>query len=270
MISTHIQAKFNKTVLILGSNSFVAKNVISRIPYKKIVCIQLKKVDIYKNKNLKYYFLNLINLRNLKKIFRNYKFDMVIICASNNNNSIKKYNDNINIFKYNTNILLNVLELLKFNKKTQIINFSSTETLKKNNSIYSIAKTTNDQLCKFYQKNYNLNIKNYVISNLFGQNDLNFNRIIPLLIKKLIFNKKINKINYSKKLKFVFIDDLLENLIYPKKKIYGHLISIRSLIKKIDYLFSFSEHEKKKNQSLFEYRLYMTILWYKNYFKNKV
>jgi len=42
--------KINDTVLILGSNSFIAKNIITGIPFKQIVCVQKKKKKYFKKK----------------------------------------------------------------------------------------------------------------------------------------------------------------------------------------------------------------------------
>lgn len=267
-----IQTKFKKTVLVLGSNSFVAKNIISKIPFRKIVCVQLKKDNILIKKNLKYFFFDLLDLRKLEKIINLYKFQTVIICASNNNNSINSNNNNTNIFQQNTNILLNVLESLKFKKKIEIINFTSTEVLKKNKSIYSIAKTTNDELCKFYKTNYNLKINNLLVTNLFGEGDLNFNRIIPMLIKNIFFKRQIVLKNYSKKLKFMFVDNLIKIVLNPKKKLnYYYFISINQLITKIRYLIKFNKNKKNNNfNSEFDHQLYQTISWYRKYFNKKL
>jgi nucleoside-diphosphate-sugar epimerase len=271
VISQHIQTNYKQTVLILGSNSFVAKNIIAEIPFRKIICVQKRKYNILKRNNLKYYFFNLMQIKNLKRIISKNRLDKVIICSSNNNNCNNLSNDNINIFFQNTNILLNVLESLKFKKKIQIINFTSTEVSKKNSSMYSLAKETNDRLCEFYKSNYSLKINNIILPNLFGKNDLNFNRIIPLLIKKIFFKKKIILKNYSKKLKFMFVESLFEIIISSKKRINStYLISINQLIKRINYLIRLNNNVEKNNfKSTFDYQLYQTIIWYKNYFKKK-
>ena len=140
MISQHLQIKFDDTVLILGSNSFIAKNIITEIPFKQIVCVQKKKQNILKKKNLKYYFFNLRSSKDLIRIIKKYNFDKVIICASNNNNSKNLKNDNSEIFFNNTNILLNTLECIKFQKKIEIINFTSTEVQKKKSQFILLQK----------------------------------------------------------------------------------------------------------------------------------
>ena len=272
MISQHLQIKFDDTVLILGSNSFIAKNIITEIPFKQIVCVQKKKQNILKKKNLKYYFFNLHTSEDLIRIIKKYNFDKVIICASNNNNSKNLKNDNSEIFFNNTNILLNTLECIKFQKKIEIINFTSTEVQKKKKSIYSIAKKTNDDVCKFYEHSYGLKIKNLVLSNLFGNNDLNFNRIIPSLIKNILFKKKIILNNSSKKLQFIHISQVLKVITnkskYIKKK---HLISINQIKNKILSFMKLKKGLNKKDfNNSFEYNLYETINWYIKYFKRKL
>ena len=64
MISQHSQTKFDSSVLILGSNSFIAKNIITQVPFKQIVCIQKKKKNTIKKKISNIIFLILIRLQN--------------------------------------------------------------------------------------------------------------------------------------------------------------------------------------------------------------
>ena len=132
--------KFDDTVLILGSNSFIGKNIITEIPFKQIVCIQKKKQNIVNKKNLKYYFFNLHSYKDLNKIIKKYNFDKIILCASNNNNSKDLKNNNSEIFFNNTNILLNTLECIKFKKKIELINFTSTEVWKKKINLFYCKK----------------------------------------------------------------------------------------------------------------------------------
>lgn len=272
MISQHSQTKFDSSVLILGSNSFIAKNIITQVPFKQIVCIQKKKKNTIKKKNLKYYFFNLNSSAKLINVIKKYNFDKVIICASNNNNSINLKNNNSEIFLNNTNVLLNSLECFKFHKKIEIITFTSTEVQKKNKSIYSIAKKTNDELCKFYKSSYGLKIKNVVLSNLFGKNDLNFNRIIPSLIRNALLKKKIILKNYYKKLQFIHISQVLKVLTSKSKYIKKtHLISVNQIKNKILFFMKLNDGLSKKNfNNSFEYYLYETINWYIKYLKKKL
>ena len=269
MISQHILQKSRQTVLVLGSNSFIAKNIISKIPFKKIYCVQKKKTYRHRAKNLKYYYFDLLDQRKLKTIINSQNYDKIIICASNNNNSYNLNKNNINIFSQNTFILLNVLENIKYKKKVEVINFSSTEIEKKKETIYSISKKTNHMLCNFYKTNYNLKIKNLILPNVFGENDLNFERIIPFFVKNIILKKKILINNKEKKIKFIYIDDVLKVLVDKKKKIHNsYFITVNKLKIKISNLINLKKNlQKDKFKELFDFNLYKTICWYKWYLK---
>ena len=269
MTSQHILQKSRQTVLVLGSNSFIAKNIISKIYFKKIYCVQKKKTYKHSAKNIKYYYFDLLDQRKLKIIINLRNYDKIIICASNNNNSSNlNKNNNIDIFSQNTCILLNVLENIKYNKKVEVINFSSTEIKKKKETIYSISKKVNYILCNFYKTNYNLKIKNLIIPNVFGENDLNFQRVIPFFVKNIILKKKIF-IKKKKKIKFIYIDDLLKVLVDDKKKLFNtYFISVNKLKINILNLINLKKNLEKDNfKELFDFNLYKTINWYKWYFK---
>ena len=275
MISQNFHTRYNKRILLIGSNSFLGKNIISEIPYKKIICIQRNKKNIIRKKNLKYYFLDLKLFKKLKKIINDNIFDKVIICCADNNNSINLHNNNIKIFNNNTNILLNIFECLKFKKKIEILNFTSSEVLKKKITIYSISKNTNNKLCEFYKKNYKLKIKNIILTNVFGGNDLNFNRIVPFLIRCAIFNKKIILKNSSYKLKLIYIENLLKILTLKlNNKYFNHSITILGLKKKILYIMKLKKNKRKKiyfKKDTLNFYLLNTISWYEIYFnKNNI
>jgi nucleoside-diphosphate-sugar epimerase len=125
------QQKSKHTVLVLGSNSFIAKNIISKIYFKKIYCVQKKKTTQHNKNNSEYFYFDLLDYRKLESVINMHDYDKIILCASNNNNSNNLNKNNIDIFSENTNILLNVLELLKYKKKIKIVNFSSIEIKKK-------------------------------------------------------------------------------------------------------------------------------------------
>ncbi len=270
MTSQHILEKSRQTVLVLGSNSFFAKNIVSKILFKKIYCVQKKKTYRHSKKNVKYYYFDLLDQRKLKIIINLRNYDKIIICASNNNNSSNLNKNNINIFSQNTCILLNVLENIKYKKKVEVINFSSTEIKKKKETIYSISKKVNYILCNFYKTNYNLKIKNLILPNVFGENDLNFERIIPFFVKNIILKKKIFIKKKEKKIKFIYIDDLLKVLVDEKKLTNTYFITVNKLKTKILNLINLKKNlQKDYFKELFDFNLYKTINWYKWYFKKK-
>ena len=47
------------------------------------------------------------------------------------------------------------------------------------------------------------------MDNVYGPRDLNFNRLMPSLMLKLLFNNKAIKINLSQQKKLIYVKDLL-------------------------------------------------------------
>jgi nucleoside-diphosphate-sugar epimerase len=137
--------------------------------------------------------------------------------------------------------------------------------------MYSISKKINYQLCNFYNSNYNLKIKHLNLPNVFGENDLNFNRIIPFLVKIIFFKKKFLIKKKRNKITFIYIDDLLKVLVDDRKKLRNtYLISIHELKIKIGNFMNLKENLQRNNfEYLFDFNLYKTIEWYKCYFKKK-
>ena len=69
---------------------------------------------------------------------------------------------------------------------------------------------------------------------MFGENDLNFNRIIPFLVKNIFFKKKFLIKKKQNKITFIYIDDLLNVIVDDRKKLRNtYLISIHELKIKI-------------------------------------
>ena len=71
-----------------------------------------------------------------------------------------------------------------------------------------------------------------------------------------------------KKIKFIYIDDLLRAVFNNKQSmIYNYSVSIEVLNKKILYLVKLKKDLKKNNfKNSFDFYLYNTINWYKDYF----
>ena len=122
---------------------------------------------------------------------------------------------------------INILELFRlFNKKTKIIFSSSdkvygdssilpyTEDMKLNAiNIYDTSKAAADLICKSYAHTFNMNIVVTRFVNIYGEGDVNWNRIIPGTIKSLINNKKpIIRSNGKFKRDYLNINDVVEDI----------------------------------------------------------
>ena len=186
-------------VLILGKKSFIAQNFIKKYSdHIKFFYFNLYFSDNYKE------FLKKISLYVNKK-----RIDHIINFIGNNNNSLIPTNNN-KILRDNFILPLALVNLFK-KKKINFTFFLSTEIDKIENSnennIYSLSKFfLQDSLRFILIKN---NISLIKIDNVYGPHDLNFNRLIPSLMLKLLFNNKDLKVKLAQQKRLIYVKDLI-------------------------------------------------------------
>jgi len=247
-------------ILIIGKNSFIAQNFISK----------------YSNKN-KFFYFNLHftdNYKNyIKKILlfvKKNKINHIINFAGNNDNSIF-LNTNKNILRDNFIFPLTLVEL--FNK--QRINFTfflSSEIEKiensKENSLYALSKFFLQDSLKFISKRNKISL--IKIDNVYGPRDLNFNRLIPSLMLKLLFKKKKIKIRLNQQKKLIYVKNLLPIIFKTIKNkkpfnvvnVKGKNINILNLWHNINKTLR-NKHERSTKNNVFS-NFFETLEWYKD------
>ena len=304
-----------KKILITGASGFIGKNLIGSLLRKK------SKIFVYvRNRHL--FIKSLMSkeqidhitiiegeITNLKKISRmidKFSIQHIFHLAANNENRALGCSP-LEIIDTNLNGTLSIMEA-SLNKDSikSIVLISSKEVDRKDklqskkNIIhpYSASKLCTEILAKSYIDNYKLPIIIVKFDNIFGEGDLNFNRLIPNLIKNLIENKSIkfkNKKNVFRG--FIYIDDIIEVLersirnysnIYSKNIITLNsleLISTREVANRIAKILgsrepNFKIKEKiKKNifkKNIFNWEpktnfndgLKKTIKWYESFLKS--
>ena len=145
-----------------------------------------------------------------------------------------------------------------------VIYFDSIERYKNKHSSYKVSKKIVESVYKFYQKKYKLEVKKIILPTIIGANDLNFNRLVPYVLKQILNNKKVI-IKKNNKIIFTFV----ENVVYK----IDHIISkshkkylMKKYNKKVNYFYSefkkIHQNQKYKNNKLFK-----IYAWYKSYFK---
>jgi len=169
------------------------------------------------------------------------------------------------------NTASSIRTLLK-QKKINFTFFLSTEIDKiensNKNSIYALSKFfLQDSLRFILIKN---NISLIKIDNVYGPYDLNFNRLIPSLMLKLLFNNKGIKVKLAQQKKLIYVKDLLSVIfktIKNKKSfniihIKGKNFNILKLWKSINKIL----HNKHKRitQNNDCYNFIETFEWYKD------
>ena len=128
----------------------------------------------------------------------------------------------------NINGTLNFLNIInKINKKIIFIYSSSDkaygesdvlpyeETFNLNGQFpYEVSKSATDLLCKTYKATYNLNVATLRCGNIYGGGDLNWERLIPGVIRWLINNEQpILRTNGTFKRDWVYVEDVVQAYI---------------------------------------------------------
>ena len=196
----------DKTIFVTGSSGFLGTNLINKLNLlnSNIFLIRRPKSKKFKNNNFSSILkIDLTNIDETASAIKKHKPDFIFHLAANSdvNNCIINPHDAIS---YSTLSILNILESVKkYSQNTKIVVSSSDKAYGPQElpyieskgllpkSPYEVSKAISDQISNIYGITYNLKIIITRCGNYFGENDLNWNRIIPGTIKSCFFNKDI-------------------------------------------------------------------------------
>lgn len=211
-------------VLITGSTGFIGAAVLKFLIKKKFKIYAIlknnkkRKKKTYKNYNLILYK----NLPELEKKLKNYKFDVLINCAT----AYSKKDDlktMLNMIETNISFFSIILKLTIKNVKL-IINFGSMMEHFRYKKIYyknfySITKSTMHNIINLFTNNKKTKFINIKLFETFGEND-HRQKIIPTIIKNYKNNKIILIRPTNLKLNFVNVTSIIKVVsdILLKKK----------------------------------------------------
>ena len=223
----------NKKVLITGCYGFVAQHLIIKLLRNNniVTGIYNKKyqVEIYDNskfiKQKKFTIIkgDITNEKFLKNLFYE-KFDLCIHLAAVSQVLLSNKSP-LDTLKTNIFGTINLLEnVRKFQPKIKFIFSSTDKVYGESNKLpylenfplnalnpYDASKASADIICRTYAKSFNLDICVTRFVNIYGPGDLNWNRLIPGIIKSLIDNQKPILRSNGKFLRdYIYIDDLLK------------------------------------------------------------
>jgi GDP-L-fucose synthase len=242
--------KKNSKIFLAGHNGMVGSAILQALKkkgFKKIITVE-------KNK------LNLIDQNKVLRFLKKNKPDFVIIAAAkvggilaNNNYKAEFLYQNLMIQTnlIHSSFLSNIKNLIFLGssciypkKSKQPIKESEllTGKLEQTNDAYAIAKIAGIKMCESYSKQYNLNYKALMPTNMWGLNDnynLKTSHFFPALIKK-IHHAKIKKNtsitlwgNGKAKRELLYAGDFANACIFfMKKKTKESFINIGSGIEK--------------------------------------
>lgn len=243
-------------ILVTGSAGFIgfnlAKNLIKNKKYSivgidnfdKYYDVNLKKKRnqlLLKNKNFKFYKINILNNKKLDRIFKKNNFDFVFHLAAQ---AGVRYSINFPRKYIESNYLgfFNIIECAKKYKIKRLFYASSSSVYGENNNfplkenekinpknIYALSKKSNEEISAIYSNYYNLKctgLRFFTVFGEWGRPDMMMMKYIDCYYKKKIF-KLYNFGNHTRD--FTYIDDvteilkklLLKNLKLKKNEIFN-------------------------------------------------
>lgn len=162
-----------KKILLTGATGFIGSNILNELSKEFKITILIRKKKLINNKINKIYFNN---LKQLDKLLKKKKFDIIIHCATlyKKEHAIEDISEMIEANLHLGNKILENCNNLKCKK---FINFTSVwenyNGIKKNPpNLYSVQKIAFTELMNFYKKKYKYTkFYNLYLSQTFGEND---------------------------------------------------------------------------------------------------
>lgn len=217
-------------ILITGSSGLLGFSMVKKFclspQIEKIICVDKRKVDILKSKNkkVKYYHFDILNISKLKKILIREKIDIIFHTAAITQVTEAYKNPKLT-YDTNVNATTNFLEIIRNLNKNIVFIYSSSDKaygkLKFTKSYiesdkllgdftYDASKSASDIISQSYSKTYDINVGILRCGNIFGPGDLNFDRLFPGLFLSILKNKKLKLRSNGKNIRdYLYVDDVV-------------------------------------------------------------
>lgn len=243
----------NKRILITGSRGFIGQNLIKSL--KKEGALVLGLSQSFEDKvTLKG---NILHFNTIDEIIREKKIEICIHLAGES--LVEKGQTHPReTFQVNVQGTLNVLESARINNLEKVIVASTAHVYGKNklpyyegyppkpSRPYETSKACVDLIAQSYADSFGLPVVIPRFVNIYGPGDLNFNRLIPKIMKGIYKEKKLQIWGGEVRRDYLYIDDAISAFLaladlnttkMDKNRIFnfgsGNVVSVKELIDKI-------------------------------------
>ena len=217
--------KNKRNILIIGGTGFIGKKLIKKLPKNKFNIFSLSKTikrKIKRFKNINYIFCDISKKNELYNSLNKYEFEIIVNLGGHVNHSEwKKTYDSHFIGSQNlANYFLKkkIKNFIQMSSSLEYYNNSvpHKEKMKTNvdklKTAYSIAKAKSTNYLLNLNKKHDFPITILRLYLTYGPKQ-DTNRIVPIVIKSFLNNKKIKLSNCMQTRDFLYIDDLINLLI---------------------------------------------------------
>jgi CDP-glucose 4,6-dehydratase len=248
-----------KKVLITGGTGFLGAHMVRRLLTKKsleyVVVPTTKIRDVttidklqINSKKVKLIQGDIRDFDFIQRMFNEYEFDTVFHLAAMS--EVRKCQSNPKLaFDTNINGTINILEACRVSKHVEAIVVSSSDKAygsspvpyKEGSSldgrgVYEVSKSCTDIIARSYNYNYKLPVTVTRCSNLYGEGDLNYSRIIPNTIR-LVTNGK-------QPLVWTGAENFVREFIYVEDAVDAYLALANDIVKAAGNSYNIGSGEK--------------------------
>ena len=254
----------NKKILITGGTGFlgshITKRIIDEVESVTIATTSIRQQTTLKSLGVDINKINLVkgDIRDfdfIRLLFNEYEFDTVFHLGALS--EVKKCQPDPKLaFDINVGGTVNVLEACRMYGKVKAVVVSSSDKAYGSGEVpyiegqslngvgtYEVSKSATDLIARSFYSNYDVPVVVTRCSNLYGGGDMNFTRVIPNNIKKILNGEQpmIWKGSEKSTREFLYVEDavdayvsLVKNIEKTKGEAYnigsGEILSIEQLL----------------------------------------